>query len=60
MDTIFSDIKKKPLIHGVTFSGGEPFFQSNSLANLAKQFKVIGYLLSYTGFLFEELLTDNN
>ncbi|UYH53530.1 4Fe-4S cluster-binding domain-containing protein [Lawsonia intracellularis] len=47
-------------MHGVTFSGGEPFFQSNSLANLAKQFKVIGYLLSYTGFLFEELLTDNN
>lgn len=51
IDTIFNDIKKNPLIHGVTFSGGEPFLQSNSLVNLAKRLKVIGYhLLSYTGF----------
>lgn len=61
IDTIFNDIKKNPLIRGVTFSGGEPFLQSNSLVNLAKRLKVIRYhLLSYTGFLFEELLTDNN
>lgn len=61
INTIFDDIIKNPLVCGVTFSGSEPFLQSNHLAKLAKRFKFVGYhLLNYTGFLFEDLLIDKN
>ena len=32
---IVEEIEKDPLLAGVTFSGGEPFCQAESLANLA-------------------------
>ena len=42
---------------GVTFSGGEPFLQSETLAPLAAELKRQGYhLMAYTGYLMEELL----
>lgn len=59
IDWIFYEIRKNPLISGVTFSGGEPFLQSTVLAILAKKLKEVGYhLLCYTGFIFEQLVTD--
>lgn len=61
VDWIFSDVKKNPLINGITFSGGEPFHQSIALATLAKMCKEVGYhLLCYTGFMFEYLLTQKH
>lgn len=47
----------KALIDGVTFSGGEPFAQAFSLANLAAEVIREGLnLVLYSGYLFEELL----
>ena len=34
VEEIFEDIKKNPLLSGVTFSGGEPFCQACELAKL--------------------------
>ncbi len=57
VDKIFQKIQSDPIIHGVTFSGGEPFCQPEPLAYLAGLLKKSGYdLMSYSGFTFEELL----
>lgn len=58
-DWVFSDIRRNPIVHGVTFSGGEPFVQPAQLLPLARRLRAAGYsLTSYTGFLYEELLAD--
>ena len=60
-DEIFEEIKKNPLLDGVTFSGGEPFLQAKALTALAKKIKEAGLnLYVYTGFTFEELLDGAN
>lgn len=57
---ILADIKKNPLLDGVTFSGGEPFSQSTPLLQLAKEIKKIPLTLwIYTGYTYEELLAKN-
>lgn len=57
VDRIFEKIQQYPLIHGVTFSGGEPFCQPQPLAYLAERLKEKGYhLMCYSGYTFEELL----
>lgn len=54
--TILTDIRRNPLIRGVTFSGGEPFCQSRELAPLAAILKAEGYhLMAYTGYTWEQL-----
>lgn len=41
---------------GVTFSGGEPFWQAPALAALARQMKAAGLnVMSFTGFTLEQL-----
>lgn len=56
-ERLLKKIREYPLIHGVTFSGGEPFCQPEPLAELAKALKAAGYhLMSYSGYTFEELL----
>ncbi len=53
-----AEVLKNPLCHGVTFSGGEPFAQSEGFACLAKLLKEKGYeVASYTGYTFEQLLS---
>lgn len=60
-DEIFNEIKKNPLLDGVTFSGGEPFLQAQALTELAKKIKSIGLnLYVYSGFTFEELISGAN
>lgn len=57
LDEILRDIRKNPITRGVTFSGGEPFLHSETLAPLAAELKRQGYhLMAYTGYLMEELL----
>ena len=59
-DWVFADVRKNPIVRGVTFSGGEPFVQSEKLAPLAERLRAAGYnLTSYTGYLYEELLADS-
>ena len=44
---------------GVTFSGGEPFWQAENLAKLAQLLKTKGLnIMSFTGFTLEELKSD--
>ena len=53
-------VRSNPLCRGVTFSGGEPFAQSEGFAKLARLLKEKGYeVASYTGYTFEELLTGS-
>lgn len=55
-DEIIEKIKKNPLLDGVTFSGGEPFCQAETLADIGRKIKAIGLnIITYTGYTFEEL-----
>jgi anaerobic ribonucleoside-triphosphate reductase activating protein len=56
VDTLVQKILDNPRNEGVTFSGGEPFWQAPALANLAQRIKVAGLnVMSFTGFTLEEL-----
>lgn len=56
IDDIFIDIKKNPLLDGVTFSGGEPMLQAKELTLLAEKIKSIGLnIWLYTGFIYESV-----
>ena len=55
-DVLLEKIKGNPLLDGVTFSGGEPFCQADTLAALGKQIKALGLnVVTYTGYTFEQL-----
>jgi anaerobic ribonucleoside-triphosphate reductase activating protein len=52
--------QKKPK-RGVTFSGGEPFLQAAELAEVAAAAHQKGWdVVTYTGFIYEELLEDGD
>ena len=56
-DELFEECVEDPLHTGVTFSGGEPFCQAESLYVLGKKFKERGYhLMCYSGWTYKELL----
>lgn len=60
-EKILAEIKKNPLLDGVTFSGGEPLCQAAALLPLAKEIKKLGLnLFIYTGSIFEDLLKKQN
>ena len=53
---IISEVKKNPLLDGITLTGGEPLLQlaaANELAQAAKNLGLSVWL--YTGYTFEEL-----
>lgn len=63
MDTseIWTEIRENPLLSGITFSGGEPFSQSEPLLELAKKAHDEGLSVwAYSGWTFEELLTQGD
>lgn len=44
-------------IEGVTFVGGEPFLQAETLAQLGRQYQNIGLsIVTFTGYTYEEIL----
>lgn len=52
-------MKNKPLLDGVTFSGGEPFEQCEALSKLAKLIKKEGLnIWCYSGYTYEALHND--
>lgn len=58
---ILRDIKKNPLIKGVTFSGGDPFYQAKGFYELGKLLKNENYhIMTYTGYTYEEILSSHN
>lgn len=49
-------ILNEPQNEGVTFSGGEPFWQASALAEVARRVKAQGLnVMSFTGFTVEQL-----
>jgi anaerobic ribonucleoside-triphosphate reductase activating protein len=56
VDKLAQDILSNPHNTGVTFSGGEPFWQAPALADLAQKVKAAGLnVMSFTGFTLEQL-----
>jgi anaerobic ribonucleoside-triphosphate reductase activating protein len=56
IDSLVQKILSNPSHEGVTFSGGEPFWQAPALAELARQVKAAGLnVMSFTGFTLEQL-----
>ena len=56
VEEVFEQIKADPLLRGVTFSGGEPFEQTEALLELARLVKGAGLtLMSYSGYTLDEL-----
>ncbi len=51
------------IINGVTFSGGEPFEQSEGFSYIARQIKKDFPnidIVSYSGYTYEEIISDEN
>ncbi|MBR8837847.1 MAG: radical SAM protein [Stigonema ocellatum SAG 48.90 = DSM 106950] len=56
VDSLAKKILSNPRNQGVTFSGGEPFWQASALASVAQQVKAAGLnVMSFTGFTLEQL-----
>ncbi|MGQ9871433.1 4Fe-4S single cluster domain-containing protein [Leptodesmis sp.] len=59
VDALAERIVSNPNNEGVTFSGGEPFWQAPALAALARQVKAAGLnVMSFSGFTLEQLQDD--
>lgn len=57
IDKIIGDLKKNPLLDGVTLSGGDPFEQAEDFAVLASKVKNLGMnVITYTGYTYEQLI----
>lgn len=57
IDEIVDNIKKNPLLDGITLTGGDPFLQAGPCALLAQKIKQLGLtVVTYTGYTLEELL----
>ncbi|WP_414752833.1 4Fe-4S single cluster domain-containing protein [Anabaena sp. CCY 9910] len=60
VDSLVEQILSKPQNQGVTFSGGEPFYQATALAELARKLKAAGLsVMSFTGFTLKQLQSES-
>ncbi len=60
IDALVKRILSHPQNEGVTFSGGEPFWQAPALAEVARRVKAAGLnVMSFTGFTLEQLRSHN-
>lgn len=60
-DEIITEIKKNPLLSGITITGGEPMLQPDAVLELLQQTKLLGMdSVVYTGYVYEDLLLQNN
>ncbi len=56
VEQLVENILANPRNQGVTFSGGEPFWQAPALTNVARQVKAAGLtVMAFTGFTLEQL-----
>jgi anaerobic ribonucleoside-triphosphate reductase activating protein len=61
IDDILQDMKKNPLLDGITLSGGEPFEQAAVLAILAEEVRKLGLdVITFTGYTFEYIRDNLN
>ena len=50
--------EQNPLLQGVTFSGGEPFFQAEAFSELGEEIKKRGlHIVTYSGYTFEQIMS---
>lgn len=60
IDAIVTRILSEPSNEGVTFSGGEPFWQAPALADVARRVKEKGLtVMSFTGFTIAQLQAES-
>ena len=60
-EEIIREMKKNPLLSGVTLSGGEPFMQSGACLEIARAAHLAFLnVWAYTGFTWERLMEENN
>ncbi|WP_353932058.1 4Fe-4S single cluster domain-containing protein [Okeanomitos corallinicola TIOX110] len=60
VDSLAADIIKNTENTGVTFSGGEPFWQASALASLARKVKAAGLnVMAFSGFTLPQLQSDS-
>ncbi|QDZ38631.1 radical SAM protein [Euhalothece natronophila Z-M001] len=56
VEEVAQQILSNPKNQGVTFSGGEPFWQASALTQLARKLKAAGLnVMSFSGFTLQEL-----
>lgn len=61
INEIMAEIRKDPLVTGITLSGGEPFLQAGSLVPLLKECRTLGLdIITYSGWTFEQLIAAND
>jgi anaerobic ribonucleoside-triphosphate reductase activating protein len=59
VETLLHDLPVTPLVQGVTLSGGDPFYQPEAAAAIARALRARGKdVWGYTGFTWEELLAE--
>lgn len=57
VENLYAEIKKDPLLRGVTFSGGDPFVCAKEMAVLGDMVHGLGLdIVTYTGYTYEEIL----
>lgn len=60
LDILLEPILGNPILDGITLSGGEPFFQAEAAAEIARRAHAAGLnVWTYTGYTFEELLASD-
>lgn len=58
---ILGQLKEMRLQNGITFSGGEPFLQTDALVDIADYAKELNWnIWAYSGFTFEEILKNDH
>lgn len=60
IDDLVQDIKKDPLLKGITISGGDPFMQADKVSILLDKLDKKLSVIVYTGFEYEYLLKNAN
>ena len=61
IDSLVEQIKKNPLLDGITLSGGEPFEQAAQCSMLARRVHEMKLnVMTYSGYTFEEILAGMN
>ena len=59
VESLLEDMRKNPLLDGLTLSGGEPFLQVEPCVRLAAKARELGLnVWAYSGYTFEELAAD--